>query len=293
MNLPKYPLLKHFFVLPLLLLILTLSCDTNDSISDAETLNTIQSETDDILEIESIEENLDAMIESLSFDIDQVDLLKSNNSKLYISPHQIPECASVSANLQNNVLEIVLDFGDGCTTEFDNILTGKILISIVQGSEKNKKMIVQSFENFTFNERLIQGSVSKARYKKMGETPAYSLITKELKISWEDGSFSTIQSDRKREWIKGSDNIIWSDNVYLITGESSIKGRKGNTKKILITEALRREAFCKNIVSGKLEITKNDKASILDYGEGECDNLATLTIGDIETIIELKKRRRS
>ena len=60
----------------------------------------------------------------------------------------------------------------------------------------------------------------------------------------------------------------------------------------MITEALRREAFCKNIVSGKLEITKDGTSSILDYGEGECDDLATLTIGDIVTIIELKRKHR-
>jgi len=70
----------------------------------------------------------------------------------------------------------------------------------------------------------------------------------------------------------------------------SQKNRK--TKTVLITEALRREAFCKNIVSGKLEITIGENSSFLDYGDGECDNLATLTIADIETIIELKRRHR-
>lgn len=287
----SYILFKRFIVLPLMMILFAVSCDTNDSVSDTETLSSIQSETDDLLAIQSMEEHIDDMIESLSFDIDQVDLFKSDNSKLFISPHQIPECASITANLTNNTLEVVLDFGDGCKTEFDNILSGKILISIAYSSEDSKKRILQSFENFTFNERKIEGSISKERFKRMGESAAYSLINKELKITWEDGSFSRLQSNRKREWIKGFGNLIWTDNVYLISGESMLTDRKGNTRTILITEPLRREVFCENIVSGVLEITKNDTTSYLNYGEGECDDLATLTIGDIETMIELKNRK--
>jgi hypothetical protein len=287
-----YNLFSQFLVLPLFILFLAVSCDTNDGISESETSSTIQTETADILEIETIEENIDDMIESLSFDIDQVDLLKNNNSKLYISPHQIPECAIVSASISDNTLSLILDFGDGCKTEFDNVLTGKILIMISRNSDEDKKLIELTLENFTFNDRLIEGTITKERIKPIDESPSYSLIQKDLKITWENESYSTIKSDRKREWIQGSDNLIWSDNVYLITGSSMISQKNRKTKTVLITEALRREAFCKNIVSGKLEITIGENSSFLDYGDGECDNLATLTIGDIETIIELKRRHR-
>ncbi len=278
--------------LSLFILILAVSCDTNDGISEFESSSTLQTETADILEIQSLEENLDDMIESLSFDMDQVDLLKNNNSKLYISPHQIPECATISASITNNTINLILDFGEGCKTEFDNVLTGKIHITINNYSEENKRVIEQSFENFTFDDRQIEGTISKERIKRMNDSPPYSLIQKDLKIIWKNDSFSSIKSDRKREWIQGFDNLIWSDNVYLITGSSTITKKNGVSKTVLITEALRREAFCKNIVSGKLEISRGENSSFLDYGDGECDNLAILTIGDVQTIIELKRRRR-
>ena len=34
---------------------------------------------------------------------------------------------------------------------------------------------------------------------------------------------------------------------------------------------------CKFLVSGIVEIEKNDKKKILDYGDGECNNWASLT----------------
>ena len=274
------------------ILFITASCDTNDSISDAESANLIQSEAADILEIENIEESIDDMIESLSFDLDQVDLLKNNNSKLFVNPRTIPECATISASISDNTILLTLDFGDACQTEFENVLGGKINIQIVHNADEGKMMIEHTFEDFTFNDKQLEGTVTKERNKRVNAAPSYSIIHKELKITWENNSFSLIKSDRKREWIEGFDNQIWSDNVYLITGNSNITRKNGKTKTILITEALRREAFCKNIVSGKLEITKSDTLSVLDYGDGECDDLATLTIGDIETIIELKRKHR-
>ena len=274
------------------ILFITASCDTNDSISDAESATLIQSEAADILEIENIEESIDDMIESLSFDLDQVDLLKNNNSKLFVNPRTIPECATISASISDNTILLTLDFGDACQTEFENVLGGKINIQIVHNADEGKMMIEHTFEDFTFNDKQLEGTVSKERNKRVNAAPSYSIIHKELKITWENNSFSLIKSDRKRERIEGYDNQIWSDNVYLITGNSNITQKNGKTKTILITEALRREAFCKNIFSGKLEITKSDTLSVLDYGDGECDDLATLTIGDIETIIELKRKHR-
>jgi hypothetical protein len=43
-------------------------------------------------------------------------------------------------------------------------------------------------------------------------------------------------------------------------------------------------------VSGTVSIIKNDATSILDFGNGECDNLATITIDGITKEIRLEKK---
>jgi len=287
-----YKLFYSILFLPLSILLLTISCDTSDSVSDKEAAELMQAEANEILEIENIEENIDDMIESLSFDLNQVDLLKNSESKLYVNPHRIPKCADISASIDDNIITLILDFGEKCQTEFENAIGGKILIQVIHNREEHKMMIQHTFENFTFNDRQIEGTITKERIKKINDQPSYSIIHKELKIIWDNDSYSIIESDRKREWIEGFGNQVWSDNVYLITGNRNITQKNGKTKTTKITEALRREVFCKNIVSGKLEINKDGVLSTLDYGNGECDDLATLTVGDLETIIQLKRKHR-
>ena len=279
-------------ILPLMLFVLTVSCESSDGMGENETSETFQEEIDRLVEIQEMEESIDNMIESLAFDADQVDLLKNNNTKLYISPHQIPECAMVSASISDSSLDVIIDFGDGCTTEFDHELSGKIIVNISRSLGENKSVIEQSFENFTFDGIAIEGTVSRERVMKLIDSPSYAIIQKDLSFTWEDDSTMSIESERQREWIEGNDNMIWSDNVYSITGNSKITKKDGSIKTIVITEPLRREVFCKNIVSGELMITYNENTSYLNYGEGECDNLATLTINGNESIIELKRIKR-
>jgi len=42
-------------------------------------------------------------------------------------------------------------------------------------------------------------------------------------------------------------------------------------------------------VSGIVEIVKNDATATLDYGNGECDKLATITINGVTKEIVLRK----
>jgi hypothetical protein len=42
-------------------------------------------------------------------------------------------------------------------------------------------------------------------------------------------------------------------------------------------------------VSGIVEILKNYATATLDYGNGDCDDLATMTIKDVVKVIHLKK----
>jgi hypothetical protein len=53
-----------------------------------------------------------------------------------------------------------------------------------------------------------------------------------------------------------------------------------------ILTPLRKELVCRFIVSGTIEIRpENLPVRLLDYGDGECDNIATVTInGEVYTI---------
>ena len=48
---------------------------------------------------------------------------------------------------------------------------------------------------------------------------------------------------------------------------------------------------CRFIVTDSIDLTKNDRQAVLDFGEDECDNMATLTLNDA-TVIEITLPKR-
>ena len=91
--------------------------------------------------------------------------------------------------------------------------------------------------------------------------------------------------------IEGQGTTAWGDNVFLITGNWSFTKRNGTQLSATILEALRKELACKFIVSGSVELQRNGNSAVLDYGDGACDDLATVTIGDVVREINLSNLR--
>jgi hypothetical protein len=64
----------------------------------------------------------------------------------------------------------------------------------------------------------------------------------------------------------------------LISGNWTITKRDGTLRNVSIVEPLRREMSCRYIVSGTVKIEQGEKNITVDYGNGDCDDLATAEI---------------
>ena len=95
-----------------------------------------------------------------------------------------------------------------------------------------------------------------------------------------------------RVQVEGADTDERIDNVYEITGTKWGTDRQGNAFSFTILEPLVKRADCPWITEGVAEITRNGNTVTIDYGDGDCDRLATITLSDGSTqVIKLKKRR--
>ncbi|OYT13446.1 MAG: hypothetical protein B6I19_05095 [Bacteroidetes bacterium 4572_114] len=105
----------------------------------------------------------------------------------------------------------------------------------------------------------------------------------------ENGGIISWNASKEREWVEGSNTWNRWDDVYHITGTADgvrVSGQSW-TKEIIIP--LRRELVCRFFVSGSVEIIPEERpARLLDYGDGQCDNLATVTINGRTYTIHLK-----
>jgi hypothetical protein len=61
----------------------------------------------------------------------------------------------------------------------------------------------------------------------------------------------------------------------------------GNTWSSVILDPLIKKFTCRWIVKGTKRITRNNHLGILDYGNGDCDNQAVLTINGVAHTITL------
>ena len=92
----------------------------------------------------------------------------------------------------------------------------------------------------------------------------------------------TWNSSRNREWIAGDTTSVWTDDEYLITGSASGKSFGGTNYTVTIQEPLHVELDCLwRITEGTFVLTpENKEPRTFNYGDGACDNAATVTIKD-------------
>jgi hypothetical protein len=90
-----------------------------------------------------------------------------------------------------------------------------------------------------------------------------------------NGSFTHKQTQGAATW------LVWADDVYEITGGSNVVNNLSGTGSYTILQPLIQKGNCNYVVQGKAKITLNGLEGILDYGNGNCDNLGTITIGGI------------
>ena len=197
-----------------------------------------------------------------------------------------PDCVTITISTENGVTFVTLDFGLGCELNNGNIVSGKI--HITYGPPQNGTVtITYTLENFVFNNKEVAGGATVFRQRENPAGNPESIVNKDLLITFPAGLIVSVDAVKSFEWIEGVGSGTWMDNVYLVTGNRTIETNSGFSHYGLIVEPLRREATCPWFVSGTIEITRNGHMGVLDFGDGTCDNLATLLVNGEEIIIEL------
>lgn len=239
-------------------------------------------------EIDNVSEGVNAIIEDVYYNEENQTAAKG----VEVESKFIPECVTITKVLTTNTKIITIDFGDGCVTKNENIVSGKINMEYIYNITDLTVTIDYTFDNFYFNSKKVEGEINKIRIRFNENGNPEATINKNIKIIWDDGTFVTVEGERVREWIEGVGSGAWGDNVFLITGQWTITKKDGTVNTATIVEPLRREMSCKFIVSGKTEIERGGKKIMLDYGNGECDDLAIVTVDGKEIEIHLSNIKR-
>lgn len=199
-------------------------------------------------------------------------------------------CATVLFDTLQFPLDIIIDYGDtNCLCHDGRYRRGSISLSLSDPYTLEGSTLEVSTTDYAMNDNQVSGEILLTNLGlNSGNNLHYSATSTLLITMSEANGGKTVQwnAERYREWIAGADTPFQPfDDVYLISGEAT-SSIGDITMTRTITEPLRKEIGCFYYVSGKVLVQYTLLQYEIDYGNGDCDKVITLTLnGNEYTII--------
>jgi hypothetical protein len=204
-------------------------------------------------------------------------------------------CPLVTVDFSDEyVRTITIDYGEGCEGFYDRVRSGKVIIEVTGPRREVGSTRTLTFDNYYFNGIKVEGTrlTENLGLNENQNTVFMSSLTGG-KLIFPNDTVIEREATHFREFVAGYDTWnIWDDEC-LITGSASGTNYRGISYSNTITTALHWKRVCHFYVSGVIEISRSGNEAVeLDYGNGECDALATLRRGDQEKEITLRWKHR-
>jgi hypothetical protein len=184
---------------------------------------------------------------------------------------------------------VTIDFGSGCLGKDGKLRKGKIITTytgpmFIPGNSATTTFADYNVDSFKIEGRHSVENTSTSNKLAWNVRVADGKITNTINGNWRKWS-----GVRELKQIEGNGTpLLLSDDIFQITGNGSGSNSYGNAWSSLITEPLVRKYICPWIGKGKAKITRNTVSAVLDYGDGTCDNKATITLNGIVHNISLR-----
>ncbi|QJB41444.1 hypothetical protein HF324_27820 [Chitinophaga oryzae] len=189
--------------------------------------------------------------------------------------------------------KITIDYGDACRDNYGITRSGKMYITLTGLLFNNNTHIDIQLDGYKYNGIPVAGknSISGISYNATTGIQYTTEITGG-RISYSDTLIVGYTSKKTVKQTAGAGTPTPNDNVYSIEGNASINyekgGPAGNATIASQTPLLKANA-CKWVSQGKALVAYGSLSATIDYGNGVCDDKATITInGDKVREVTLK-----
>ncbi len=212
--------------------------------------------------------------------------LGSNNSMHYMMGHH-PEF-SIHGDQGQYPDSIVMNYGMGTQLNNGRVMSGSMIINTSEEPNGNGFMRKITYDNFSVDSMSITGMTSMF-ISEFNHNGGKHNLTEDLMITLPNGTTIHRESEIMREWIAGNEtNLDQTDDVMQITGHIINTITENGTETVYrkdILEPMIKSTNCRYFSQGIIELSQNGNViATLDYGKGECDDVATVTKNGEETI---------
>jgi hypothetical protein len=188
-------------------------------------------------------------------------------------------CANVTRDTVNHILTV--DFGTtNCLCKDGRYRRGKIQVTWTGGGYWTAGSVkTLTFNGYYVNDNHVEGTRTVTNNGlNSNNNLNWTISAVGMRITRPTGKFHEWNTTRNREIIAGANTFTIWDDVYSITGSATGINSNGDTCSITITSPVIRALGCHWIQQGTLDITRSSKPDLtVDFGNGNCDNQATVT----------------
>jgi hypothetical protein len=203
-------------------------------------------------------------------------------------------CATVSIAPAGNVFPktVIITFPDGCTTLAGAQIKGTIQLTISGRVRETGTTASFKLNNFEYKNHRISGDYTITftdAFTHRTEVNNGTVITPDGRnIQFNSVSVAT-QMEGRETTFRTNPLTFLLDDAYQVTTTSWGRNSRGNEFLINPVTPLEYRILCQWITKGIITIQEGANIGFiatLDYGDGTCDNKATLTIGN--TVREIR-----
>jgi len=257
--------------------------------------NPLQISDDAIASIES-----ESAVESTFEDLDDISyeslFYADAGGRIAVSDDSPLLCAERTHDKENKT--ITIDFGEGCEGPHGRVRSGKILISYTDRLFVPGAVVTMEFENYFCDGRQIEGKRTRTNISESeNDYLRFRIQMENGKITWEDGTSATREANWEVSRIRTPNPI---NDERIRTGSASGTTRKELAYTVNITKPIIWKRGClprKRVmipVEGiKVREVEGEGPCTIDYGDGTCDNLMTISKDGMSKEVEFKRQRRN
>jgi hypothetical protein len=180
---------------------------------------------------------------------------------------------------------VTLNFGDGCLGRDGKLRKGKIITVYTGPMRISGSKATTTFDRYKVDSMAVEGTHIVTN-NSLSNNKIFTTTVLNGKLSWDSGRWVKWSTTRTVAQLEGNGTPNFpGDDLFAITGAG--RGENSNSKSWAheIIEPLIKKFSCRWISKGIVHIRINDKTGILNFGDGQCDNKATITVnGNTRTI---------
>jgi len=244
-----------------------------ESVSSEEELQTAYDELD-LISIEASESMEDDAIPGGRQRMDETD--------------RFTRCASVIHDKE--AMTITIDFGDGCKGPDGKVRSGIIFITYTGRLFVPGSVWTITSRGYTVNRKLLEGTKTITNISEsIRDNVSFHKLLEGGKITWPDGTFATREVDKAFTWIRADNPLL--DEVHVDGVASGMTRRSVAYKATIIStivwkRACRLRGICIPVQGLKLLERRDHPDMLIDFGDGQCDALVTITKNGQSRVIE-------